>query len=234
MPATFPDISYPIEPEQDTGPVVLKAQSPASVSFSFLLLFTLIWNGIVSVFLVTAISGRGQNPWLALTPTLPFVAIGLALIVGTLYVFLSLFNPKLVVVISHQVCSPGQEFEISWMFEGSTSRIHRVRVWIEGEETATYRSGTTDRTDRHVFYRSECVDTTDLGQIASGAQWVHLPVGIMHSFHTPGSTIQYHCRLRGYIAWWPDIDQSYEISVVPPPIEGQADQSSEQLENTDD
>ncbi len=83
--------------------------------------------------------------------------------IAVVYCFSRLFNPKPTVVCSDQYIYPGSEIEFSWMFQGSTARISRLRLIFEGTESVSYRQGTSTRTDSSVFFRNASIDVSSPG-----------------------------------------------------------------------
>ncbi len=155
------DHSFPVEEGRDNGPQVLKTSTSRGCIFAFVLFFAIVWNVVVSLFLGSTIHTwrqQGNAPVGQLLFMTPFVLVGIGTMIAVVYLFLGLFNPKPTVVCSDQYIYPGSEIEFSWMFQGSTARISRLRLIFEGTESVSYRQGTSTRTDSSVFFRKCLID----------------------------------------------------------------------------
>ena len=108
--------------------------------------------------------------------------MGAAAILFSIYSTLQLWNPRTIVVCSQRNLYAGSEFEISWLHQGSSSSIAELAIELEGEESATYRQGTTTRTDKSVFFKQIVVKTSEPTEISKGFRLVSLPADTMHSF----------------------------------------------------
>ncbi len=184
------------------------------VGMTFVCLF---WNGIVSVFLWQLISAwqRGDREWgLALFLT-PFVLVGLGLVGGVAYTFLALFNPRPHLSLATSHLRLGDRVELAWRFSGRASRIRRLVISFTGQEEATYRRGTDSHTDRQVFHRAVLVDTTLASEIERGSRQLELPSDSMHSVAASHNKIVWKVEVTGDIANWPDVGDSYEVTVHP-------------------
>jgi len=74
--------------------VVLAPKYSARAKFIGIVIFAVIWNGIISIFVVNALGGLLHGGWslIELLFLLPFLAVGLGLIGGAIYLFLAMFN----------------------------------------------------------------------------------------------------------------------------------------------
>jgi hypothetical protein len=144
------------------GPTVLEAKVSPLGKLAMTTGICLFWNGIVSVFVWQVWkswrSGGGVDGCVVLF-LVPFVLVGLALLLGVPYQFLALFNPRPVLDLDRQRIEVGDRVGVSWRFRGSARRIRRLRIVCEGREEATYRRGTDTRTDRESFAEIVVVET---------------------------------------------------------------------------
>jgi hypothetical protein len=131
---------------------------------------------------------------------------------------LALFNPQPTLVCSQQYIYPGQEFELSWLFEKSAGRIQELIIFVEGTEQVSYRQGTSTRTETNVFYRHQVVQTSNAAEIAQGMRLTTLPANVMHTFTTSNNKIIWQIRFHGVIARWPDVRDVFTMDVLPPPL----------------
>ena len=217
------------------------AQSPG-VKLAVMSGIARFWNGIVSVFLYNVVtgwsSGRGE---VCLTIFLvPFVAVGVGLIVGMFYTLLALFNPRCTVTLSRDDLALGESVEFRWAFTGRYDRIHRLVLRVEGREEATYRRGTSTYTDKNVFYAQDLVDTTRATDVHSGtANWT-VPADSVHSLATGNNTIVWTLAVHGHIHGWPDVDEEFPLRVAPlrrpatPAMQGDAERQGGDDEEADD
>ena len=109
----------------------------------------------------------------------------------------------------------GGRLQVEWRFTGRSDVLQQVRVWLEGREEATYRRGTQTSTDRSCFARLDLAHVAARGQLRTGTGTAALPVGTMHSFASASNKIVWSLRVKGEIAFWPDVDEEYPITVLP-------------------
>jgi hypothetical protein len=205
-------------PERDTGgPVTLKPAVSPWGKLLGALVFALFWNGITSVFVTIAVTShlKGDPEWFLTIFIIPFVLVGLGMIIYVLYSLLALFTPQPVVTISSGSVRLGESIELSWMFGGAASSIRQLTITVCGRESATYRRGTSTYTDTNVFVEIPAVDATDYFNIQRGESEVHIPADTMHSFESDHNKIEWLIKVKGDIAMWPDVNNSYPILVLP-------------------
>lgn len=185
--------------------------------FIGMLIFTLIWNGIVGGFTYNRFFTEGGASWdgVATVFTCLFQLVGFALIAGTVYSFLAMFNPRLWLTVNPAAIRLGGSTEITWTFDGDTNRIKEFRVELEGKEKATYRRGTDTTTDTHVFREIVIVSTTDPAAIRSGTTIFTMPEFTMHTFRAVRNEILWTMKVRGSIDKWPDVSEEFETNILP-------------------
>lgn len=200
-----------------SGPLELKPQATPFVKFVGIVLVTLFWNGIVSVFVWQVYKGwRSGSPDGCLTAfMIPFVLIGLLLIYGVFRQLLVLFNPKTHLTLSPGSPATGETAWLQWRLSGRAAGVKRLRITLEGREEATYRRGTNTHTDRHVFATLPILDTTEPYEMASGSAPVPLPADAMPSFKADRNKIVWTLKVAAEIPGWPDSDDDFEILVRP-------------------
>ena len=217
------------------GGLVLKPQHSPALKLLGFTLICLFWNGIVSVFLFQVIkswaSGRGE---VCLSVFLiPFVAVGIALVLGTLHSLLAVFNPRCTVTLDREPILGGAT-EFRWTFTGRHDRIHRLVLRVEGREEATYRQGTNTRTDKNVFFVLDLFDTSRSLDVRTGkARWA-VPADTMHSFASSNNKIAWVFILHGHIQGWPDVKDEYALNVAPLPAAEMRPQQVNQDEEQDE
>ena len=157
------------------NPTQLKeAQSPLAKLVG-IGLFTLFWNGIVSVFLRQAyFVSSGSTDWFLRIFLIPFILIGLLTIVAWFHQLLAIFNPRPHLTLTNPAIALGESSELRWTFTGNVSRISRLTIRIEGRESATYqrhsssKNGNSSVTDTSTFAQLPIADTPRKMEIASG------------------------------------------------------------------
>lgn len=200
-----------------SGPVALEPGHGATGKFLALFLAGLFWNGITGVFVVAAIASfQGENPeWLLAVFLVPFVLIGLVLLVGALHSFLALFNPRPVLELSRGQLRLGDRARVTWEIPSRADRIRRLRITLEGREEATVRKGNRSHTERSVFHRKDVIDTEHERAIESGSAEIEIPASSMHSFDGLSNRIVWSLRFHATIARFPDLQSEFELDVLP-------------------
>jgi hypothetical protein len=183
-------------------------------------LFAIIWNGVIGLFVGLTF---GKLPWFPSIILGVFGLIGVAAFFLAMRKTLQLWNPRTTLVCSPRHLYPGSEFEISWLHQGRVTRIQSLTITVEGSEQVTYRQGTSLRSENHGFYRQELVATSDPAAIAKGYVVWRLPLQTMHTFRADRNRILWRIQVHGSLAFWPDIEDQYEITVYPPVIAEAAD-----------
>jgi Protein of unknown function (DUF3592) len=200
------------------GPIELDEKMSPFGKLAVIIGLALFWNGIVSVFVWQVVaswrSGGGVDGCLTLF-LVPFVLVGLLLIVGIPYQILALFNPRPRLRISRGAIPLGGSAQVDWSFKGASGRLSDLRIWVEGAESATYRQGTSTRTDTEVFARIPIVDRQSGMPMDSGSATLEIPEDTMHTFEARHNRILWVLKLHGSIARWPDVDTEFPIKVVP-------------------
>jgi hypothetical protein len=146
---------------------------------------------------------------------IPFVLVGLALIVGVVHTFLASFNPRPTIVISPSAPRLGTRLMIDWSLSGKTGRMNNLRIILEGHERATYRRGTDTYTDRDVFASLDLVDTSMEWEIPKGSADVEIPEDTMHSFSSSNNAVVWSMHVHGDISRWPDVDETFDVEIRP-------------------
>lgn len=206
----------PVE-QRSEGSAELKPELGGKGKLIGMLFFCLFWNGIVSVFLWQVVEGfrKGNPEWFLTIFMIPFVTVGIGLIIGVFYYLLALFNPTISLRISEARPCLGQNVVADWKADRSLKRLKSLRILLEGIESATYRRGTDSVTDECVFYKSTLFETADPLAHRGGERNVEIPADMMHSFDGGNNEIKWRLRVEGDIPKWPDLEQDYPITVRP-------------------
>lgn len=181
-----------------------------------MLLFATFWNGIVSIFVFQVFKSwrSGNLEWFLALFMIPFVAVGLAMVGGVIYFALAMFNPRPKLMVSPSEVALGQSLQVAWEFEGDTSKIVRLHLYLEGREEARYRRGTSTSTDKSVFARVTIAEVLPPRDLRRGANTVTVPAHLMHSFDAPNNKIIWTVCIQGEIPKWPDVVEEFPITVT--------------------
>jgi hypothetical protein len=192
------------------------ATSPLS-KFIVGVLIGLFWNGVVSVFLFPFFPGgrAGHFEWFLALFLIPFVLIGLGLIVMVGYFFLSMFNPCPWVTLMPGAPRLGDSVRLEWRVKGRVEVLKDLRLIVQGREEATYSRGTRSSTDRNVFAEFPVTTITNSRDMSSGAAQFEIPGELMHSFSSRHNKIVWCIQVKGEIARWPDLDEEFPLTVLP-------------------
>ena len=207
------------EPPIPTGALELEAAASPTAKLMGMGCFALIWNGVVSVFVFGVIlpSFRQEDPeWFLTLFMIPFVLIGLGTIGGVVYQFLATFNPRPRLRLAEGHLTPGGDSSLSWEFSGQASRLQSLTLELEGRESARYRRGTNTYTDHHVFFTNQLASEEGrFGAIARGSTTLEIPRRTMPSFEATNNRIEWRIKVHGDIPFWPDVNDSFPITVYP-------------------
>jgi len=201
----------------DSAPIILKPKYSPLTKLLGAIAVAAFWNGIVSIFVVGTIRDfqRGHSDWFGAVFMIPFVLIGLAIIGYVVYQFLALFNPRPTLRLGPGTIPLGGAAELQWSFSGRTSVISRLKITLQAREEATYRRGTKTHTDKNTFFDLEIIETRQRNEIASGQVGLIIPADTMHSFEARNNKIIWTINVHGDIAKWPDVKESFKITVAP-------------------
>ncbi len=205
---------------ESAGPVTL---TPAATPLQMLIgsfFVAAFWNGIVSVFVWDEVQRFWRGGFAALIGfqtlfLIPFVLIGIGLILFVFYNMLALFNPRPTLVVNSATIPLGEELTVNWSFSGRPGSIREFKISLKGIEKATYRRGSTTTTDKATFADIEIVATTEMFDMEEGSAKFMIPVDTMHSFDAPNNKIVWTLEVHGKIPCWPDVSASFPITVLP-------------------
>lgn len=193
------------------GDFVFRSGKSRSGKVIALLLVSLFWNGIVSVFVFQLYKSFSIFLCLFLTP---FILIGLLLVFALITAFLALFNPALEMRLRVPL-KVGERTTLNWRIEGKVERIDELLINLEGQEEVTYRRGTDTHTDTRIF---EVVEIAKLSKsqlrMATGSSVIDIPASAIPSFSASNNRIKWYIRTRGNIPRWPDIDDEFTVEMV--------------------
>lgn len=179
------------------------------------LLIALFWNGIITFLLVDVIRGwsKGDLDWFLTLFSIPFILVGLGLMVHFFYRILILFNPRPEVRLAADDLVLGHEVTLAWKLAGASSRVSKWSLHLVSSESATFTRGTETVTESKVIYEGVIVETEDPREIAQGRATFRIPPDLIPSWKSKHNEISWKIVQRGEIARWPDIREDHAITV---------------------
>jgi len=210
-----PSCPNEIDDPHDNKPYIVKPTFNQLTTAIALFVFAVFWLGITST--VGYANFESFSFFSGLFFSL-FILAGVGILSGAVYAFLGSLNPKPTVVCSQSQIYPGSEFEISWTFAGKIGRIRSIKLSLTGNETVTYRAGTNKRTETKAFFEQTLFESIDPITFAEGFAVTKVPVESMHTFQSSNNRVQWLVKLEGEIPYWPNLSETFEIQVYPPPI----------------
>jgi hypothetical protein len=219
MAAAFTDSRFAHPPSAaDAGPIVLKPSASPLAKLITITLVCLFWNGIVGTFTVIEFRMFAQGDafgWGMAVFLLLFQFAGLALLAAVPYQLLAMTNPRPVITLSRGTVPLGGAVMFTWELSGAAQRVTGLRITLRGSESARYRRGTDTHTDTHVFFTETLADATHAMNIARGSGTIRIPSDSMHSFEADNNKVIWTLHVAGDIARWPNIDETFDITVRP-------------------
>lgn len=200
-------------------PRKLKTASSRWVLLIFLGIFGLFWNGFIATFFFSGPSiwndGFDFTTIFFTLFSIPFVLVGIGLMVGFGYLFLSLFNPKVEIALSSGAVPIGGEVDLAWEVEGKVERIKKLTIEIHGSQVVTYRRGTDTVTESTLFELIRVATVDDPMSIAFGSAAVQIPNDVVPTLEANNNKVIWSVNVKGDIPWSPDISESFPFRVTP-------------------
>lgn len=216
----YDERGYRQRAEQDLSPrgeLVLQTDSSGFARFVGVSLLAAFWNGITAFPVAEVVSSwqKGSPDWFLTLFVVPFALVGTALLVFVFYTFLAMFNPRPKLMLQSAEMALGKSYSVRWEFKGKVRRIKELTLLLEGIEEARYRRGTSTYTDTETFHEATFARETFHVNMRAGSAEFILPVDSMHSFKGSNNKIRWQLKLCGDIPHWPDVSETFEISVLP-------------------
>jgi hypothetical protein len=176
------------------------------------------WNGITSVFVWQVWEGwsKEESPWFLTLFMLPFVAIGIGLIIHFIYRVVAIFSPIYRVELGEDSLKSGGRTSISWRRSGGVGKPRHFSLWLIGREEAIYQRGTNTATATELFHEELLFETEVNLMMPNGRCVIGLPADAVPTFHGEHNKLQWFVVLVADVPWRPDVRDEYEIVVVPP------------------
>ena len=201
------------------GTQQLKSQSSGLGKVIGVTLMACFWNGIVSVFLFQLIKSyqSGRPDWFLTLFLIPFVLIGIGLIFGIFHSILALTNPKIELTLSESSPALGDRVQLEWSATKPLTKVRNLKISLQGNEAATYRRGTNSVTDNSTFFYDILLELDQPATQQRGTLELTIPLDSMHSFDSGNNKIIWQISVNGDIPRFPDIQNTYPITVRPIP-----------------
>jgi hypothetical protein len=177
----------------------------------------LFWNGILLLFLndILSVARRESFPWFLALFLVPFVVVGVGLVVLAVRQALQLSNPRPIVTVNKPIVALGDELRVDWSMKGRVGKLSRFSIALEAREEATYMRGTDRKTDTNIFATIPLANQTPPQIAGAGSASVKIPADTMHSFDATYNKIVWVVRVRGEVPSWPDSDDEFPFTVGP-------------------
>ncbi len=221
---TDPD-TFPTVPADPTGPgrTLARRLPPSDVSAGCacvgVLAAAAFWNGIVSVFVWQAVDAlrRGNPEWFLMVFLIPFVLVGLVLVVvGAVAAgvwVVALLVGKVTVEVDAHPFVPGGTYR-GRVDQAGLCRLRKVGVALVCTESATYQAGTTQSTDRKEVAK-EPADLPEPLPAAPTDFAVTVPAGAMHSFEAKKNEVTWKVTVWGRVLGVLPYERGFEVVVRP-------------------
>lgn len=196
------------------------AGSPAWVVFG-LLLCCLLWNGFVAFLLFGAIRGyvEGQPDWFLTIFLIPFLAIGVILVVVFVRQLLMVtgIGPTQIEISDHPL-RPGQRFRL-FLSQSGHLKVNALCVHLLCTEEATYRQGTDTRKETRCVYR-ELLSRREHFEVQRGLPYetecdAEIALGAMHSFRAAHNQICWRVVVEADVDGWSNYRRVFPLIVSP-------------------
>jgi len=201
------------------GPVALKPRSTPIGAFIGVLIFTLFWNGFLYFFFLVGVGRQWHQPGhVDLCSTLfliPFVLVGLVMIVVTFVAFLKLFNPTVAITLTPGAVLPGQSIQVKWHFDGRYDRLDRLLIEAICQRQLTTGSGKGRSTSTTELLKIPVLETAKALEIPAGKTTFAIPAEVKPSLEIGDDKILWSVRVKGHIQHWPAVDESFAFQVLP-------------------
>lgn len=182
-----------------------------------ILIFAGIWNAVVSA----AIFGtweswrNGELHWLVVIFLIPFVVIGVLLIVGAVCSLAAFFSPRYELRTPHGILAPGRSASLAWRRKGGLGNPSRFALYLIGLEEVTRGSGKSRSTTKTVFHEALLHQADGPIIPQEGRTQITIPEDAMHSFEGSSNKVRWLLRVQARMAFLPRVDDEFEIQVRP-------------------
>jgi len=184
----------------------------------------LFWNGIVSVFVWQAVAAllRGNPEWFLMVFLIPFVLIGLVLVVVGVVAagvwLIAMLTGVVTVEVDAHPFEPGGTYR-GRVAQTGLCRLRKVGVALVCTESATYQSGTTEST-AHCEAAKELAELPEPLPAAPTDFTLTVPAGAMHSFAAKKNAVSWKVSVWGRVLCVLPYGRVFEVVVRPGDSDG--------------
>lgn len=185
------------------------------------LVAALFWNGVVSFGVRDAFGGLAGASWIDRISggglglfMIPFVLVGLGLVVATLYAFVAIFGPRYEIQLAEAALKPGKSTVVQWRRVGGWGQPRDFVLLLVGREEATWSQGSGQSTARSVFYEQQLFETTVPLSMLQGRVELRIPDDGVPGFQGRHNKLCWLLCLRAGVPWLPDLRADREIVVL--------------------
>lgn len=204
----------------ETAPKVLEPPSGPVGKVVGALFIALFWNGIVSVFLyqeyVAWRHGEGFAFGCGSLFLIPFVLVGLVLIVLVFSAVLALVNPRPRLILDPGSPQLGDTAALRWELTGAVGRIRRWKILLQGRQSMPSQGEGDSHGWKGTFYEETLLDTEQPLQMRQGSLTLTVPADQPPSSRGSHPQILWLLTVHGDIAFWPDVLEEFPIEIRPP------------------
>jgi hypothetical protein len=111
---------------------------------------------------------------------------------------------------------PGDKARLNWEVAGSTTRLARFELALEGREEACYARGTDRVTVKETFHRVVLFESDSRLDMQQGRCDLALPLDAPPTFKAANNRLRWVVVVHGNVPRWPDIKAEWELSVQSP------------------
>ncbi|MGE9270479.1 MAG: DUF3592 domain-containing protein, partial [Verrucomicrobiales bacterium] len=175
------------------------------------------WNGIVSILVLSIRSDwqSGSGSGALVLFAIPFVLVGMGLILHALYRIFAVFSPLYQVEFGQRRLFPGERTMVSWRRRGGSGVARDFRVWLVGKEESIYERGSNSQTASEVFHESLLFETQESRMMPAGRCSLEIPGDAIPSFLGKHNKLQWFVLLHAEVAGRPDTKHLFELDVLP-------------------
>ncbi len=189
-------------------------------AFVGLTIMALFWNGIISFGVRDALGGLGGDSLVGRAFggglslfMIPFVLVGIGLVLGALYCFAAMFGPRYEIQLGEAELAPGKSTSIQWRRVGGRGQPRDFAVLLVGREEATWTNGSNNSTARSVFHERVLFETTVPLAMEQGRVELRIPEDGVPSFRGRHNKLCWLLCLRADLPRLPDLRDEREITV---------------------
>ena len=207
---------------QQVGPKVLEPPVGPVGKVVGALFIALFWNGIVSVFLYQEYlawrHGEGLAFGCGTLFLIPFVLVGLLLVVVVFSAVLALVNPRPRLILDPRSPEVGDTATLRWELTGAVGRIRRWKILLRGLETRS-SSDNDGATHEETFYEETLLNTEQPLQMRQGSLTLTVPADQPPTARDSHRQTMWLLSVHGDIAFWPDVLEEFPLEVRPAEVE---------------